>query len=375
MTMTKAQIDAQIFADVSNGMTKAAAAEKYGTSARSIGRAIERHEKSAGKSPVKAPVKAAKKTSKKSGKKAKATTKTAPKRSDVAKAAPYKPEEKAQVESTVLAALEKGDKVEYINTSSSVVLTLNGESEIVEETHPNFKAIQIAIVSGDFKQAFALMNIRKSIESFTQGAITIKGEKLFYGTIEIRSTIAQRILELMRQGDDGFKTLVSFFEKLMENPSRNSVEQLWGFISHNDIEIDSEGHIIGWKRVRNNGNGLVDSRTSKVPNNIGNIVSMPRWMVDADKNVTCSQGLHVGAWDYVRSFSGDTTIKVRVHPRDVVSVPTDYNDQKMRACQYEVVGVVDNSRKIIDVTNLKGLPIEEVVVGSAGELISRKPRV
>ncbi|CBX44345.1 RIIB protein, fragment [Erwinia phage phiEa104] len=260
MTMTKAQIDAQIFADVSNGMTKAAAAEKYGTSARSIGRAIERHEKSAGKSPVKAPVKAAKKTSKKSGKKAKATAKTAPKRSDVAKAAPYKPEEKAQVESTVLAALEKGDKVEYINTSSSVVLTLNGESEIVEETHPNFKAIQIAIVSGDFKQAFALMNIRKSIESFTQGAITIKGEKLFYGTIEIRSTIAQRILELMRQGDDGFKTLVSFFEKLMENPSRNSVEQLWGFISHNDIEIDSEGHIIGWKRVRNNGNGLVDSR-------------------------------------------------------------------------------------------------------------------
>ncbi|AEJ81348.1 RIIB lysis inhibitor [Erwinia phage vB_Eam-MM7] len=375
MTMTKAQIDAQIFADVSNGMTKAAAAEKYGTSARSIGRAIERHEKSGGKAPAKAAVKPAKATSKKSGKKAKSTAKAAPKRSDVAKAAPYKPEEKTQVASTVLEALEKGDKVEYINTSSSVVLTLNGESEIVEETHPNFKAIQIAIVSGDFKQAFALMNIRKSIENFTQGAITIKGDKLFYGTIEIRSTIAQRILELMRQGDDGFKTLVSFFEKLMENPSRNSVEQLWGFISHNDIEIDSEGYIIGWKRVRNNGNGLVDSRTSKVPNNIGNIVSMPRWMVDADKNVTCSQGLHVGAWDYVRSFSGDTTIKVRVHPRDVVSVPTDYNDQKMRSCQYEVVGVVDSNRKIIDVTNLKGLATEVVVVGSAGELISRKPRV
>ncbi|WNA13761.1 hypothetical protein FIfi106_00140 [Erwinia phage FIfi106] len=102
---------------------------------------------------------------------------------------------------------------------------------------------------------------------------------------------------------------------------------------------------------------------------------MPRWMVDADKNVTCSQGLHVGAWDYVRSFSGDTTIKVRVHPRDVVSVPTDYNDQKMRSCQYEVVGVVDSNRKIIDVTNLKGLASEVVVVGSAGELISRKPRV
>ncbi|EFW4639850.1 helix-turn-helix domain-containing protein, partial [Shigella flexneri] len=27
----------------------------------------------------------------------------------------------------------------------------------------------------------------------------------------------------------------------------------------------------------------------------------------------------------------------KVHPRDVVSIPIDYNDAKMRTCQYEVV--------------------------------------
>lgn len=120
--------------------------------------------------------------------------------------------------------------------------------------------------------------------------------------------------------------------------------------------------------------GLFDNRTRKVSNNIGNVVSMPRWMVDADKKVTCSQGLHVGAWNYVTSFMGDTIIKVRVNPRDVVSVPDDYNDMKMRACRYEVVAIVDSSRKEIETPeNLAEAEPQNVVVGSFGELLSASP--
>ncbi len=73
----------------------------------------------------------------------------------------------------------------------------------------------------------------------------------------------------------------------MENPSKDSVEQLWGFVSHLDVEIDEEGYIIGWKKVSTREGKLVDSHTYRVPNDLGNIVEMPRWMVDNNRNVTC----------------------------------------------------------------------------------------
>lgn len=365
-TKTKAQIDAEIYALVQEGkLTKTAIALKYNTSTRSVGRAVERHE---------ATLKGAKKVASKPAKQtlkqiAKSTKKTATK--PVAKA--VKEAVKKEPVNQLHEAMQNGNQIEYMITGDSVIMTFGADSEIVESTHPNYKEIVMAVVGGEYKRAFELMNIRKSIENFTQGAITIKGDKLFYGAVEMRSTLVDRILHMMKAGDKGFERLVMFFEKLMENPSKDSVEQLWGFVSHLDVEIDEEGYIIGWKKVSTHEGKLVDSHTYKVPNDLGNIVEMPRWMVDNNRNVTCSQGLHVGAWDYVRCFSGDTILKVRVHPRDVVSVPTNYNDMKMRSSRYEVAAIVDNQRKVLKAWDGKTEALH-VIVGTAGELISQRKR-
>lgn len=365
-TKTKAQIDAEIYKLVKEGkLTKTAIAQKFNTSTRSVGRAVERHE---------ATLKGKKKVA------STPATKTLKQVAKTFKKKAGKPVEKA-VKDTVQKvpvnklheAMQKDDKIEYMITGDSVIMTYGSESEIVESTHPNYQEIVVHVVKGEFKKAFELMNIRKSIENFTQGAITIKGDKLFYGAVEMRSTLVDRILHMMKTGDKGFERLVMFFEKLMENPSKDSVEQLWGFVSHLDVEIDEEGYIIGWKKVSTREGKLVDSHTYRVPNDLGNIVEMPRWMVDNNRNVTCSQGLHVGAWDYVRCFSGDTILKVRVHPRDVVSVPTDYNDMKMRSSRYEVAAIVDNQRKVLKAWDGKTEALH-VIVGTAGELIFQRKR-
>lgn len=272
----------------------------------------------------------------------------------------------------VKAALEAGQEVAYIVTGDSIIMTLGDDTEIVDSTHPNYKAIKVAIVTGEYKQAYDLMNISKAITHFTKGVIRVEGGELFYGSMRLKSVLVDRILELMADGDEGFKRLVAFMERLMNNPSRSSVEQLWGFVSHLDVEIDDEGYIIGWKKVQSRNGKLFDSRTGKVPNDVGNVVEMPRHMVDDNRNVTCSQGLHVGAWDYVRSFSGNTILKVRVDPADVVAVPTDYNDMKMRAAKYTVIDTVDHSHKHVDFARAEGVKHLHVVVGTAGELISTK---
>lgn len=446
--MTKIQIDAAIYADVKDGiMTKTAIAKKYNTSTRSVGRAVERHEKRMAETftqPVVKPVveidvqEVVKQTDKEiiyirktSNDDLKVgdtvmlskgslwpvkdsnprgvnglVTDTGSlgwiavewvngefncyKKSDndlillerggkIVKDPDEKPrhvaeEDKVEVESpktSLMDTLKSGNRVEYVLTGDSVILTMGNETEIVDSTHPNYKAIREAIFKEDFKVAFDLMNIRKAIESFTQGNITIKGDKLFYGEMHVKTELADKIIQMMQTGDEGFKRLVKFFENLMKNPSRSSVEQLWGFVCHNDVEIDEDGFLIGWKKVRSNGNDLVDSRTGKVPNNVGCVVEMPRWMVDDRREVTCSQGLHVGAWDYVRSFSGNVITKVRMNPADVVSVPDDYDDMKVRTSKYEVIGLVDSYRK--EIPNTYEYKRQHVMVGSAGEILGITP--
>ena len=41
-----------------------------------------------------------------------------------------------------------------------------------------------------------------------------------------------------------------------------------------------------------------------------------------------------------RSFSGERVMILKINPRDVVSIPTDYNDSTGRCCRYEVIGEV-----------------------------------
>jgi hypothetical protein len=66
---------------------------------------------------------------------------------------------------------------------------------------------------------------------------------------------------------------------------------------------------------------------------------MARSLVDDNRDVACSVGLHVGNHHYASTFlgGGSKLLTVKVNPRDVVSVPSDSNDEKIRACRFTVL--------------------------------------
>jgi hypothetical protein len=68
---------------------------------------------------------------------------------------------------------------------------------------------------------------------------------------------------------------------------------------------------------------------------------MNRQDVDDNCNNTCSTGLHFCSLNYLGSFgsSGDPVVILKIDPKDVVSIPVDYNNTKGRCCKYEVVGL------------------------------------
>jgi hypothetical protein len=67
---------------------------------------------------------------------------------------------------------------------------------------------------------------------------------------------------------------------------------------------------------------------------------MARNAVDDRSEVTCSQGLHFCSQEYLKSFSGDQIVVLKINPADVVSIPVDYNNTKGRCAAYQVIDVL-----------------------------------
>jgi len=145
----------------------------------------------------------------------------------------------------------------------------------------------------------------------------------------------------MLNQDFPIEPMVKFMENLMENPSRTSVEELYGFLEVGGLPITSDGCFLAYKKVRAD---YTDCHTGKISNAVGEKPEMERNEVDDNRNKTCSEGLHFCSKGYLSHFGGERTMIVKINPRDVVSIPSDYNDTKGRACTYEVVDEIDKDK-------------------------------
>ena len=91
---------------------------------------------------------------------------------------------------------------------------------------------------------------------------------------------------------------------------------------------------LAYKGVTSN---MTDAHTGTVDNSIGVTNELPRNKISDDPNKDCHFGFHVGALDYAKTFSNRVII-CKVDPADVVCVPYDCSQQKMRVCKYKVIG-------------------------------------
>jgi acyl carrier protein len=161
--------------------------------------------------------------------------------------------------------------------------------------------------------------------------------------VPLADVITKKILSMAEQGFP-CKPLVNFLGNLYENPSKTAIDELYGFIEACDLPITEDGYFIAYKMVKSD---YMDIHSGTVRNQIGDAPAMPRAMVDADRNRTCSQGLHFCSKSYLSSFGSsrrdsDRCMLVKINPADVVAIPADYNNAKGRAWTYEVVGEVES---------------------------------
>lgn len=239
------------------------------------------------------------------------------------------------------------------NGHKNITVFYNGEMHAATDSHRMWDEIVAGAKANDPSviDLFDIAAVAQSRFERLSDRVTVKGGKIYFDNQPTHNALTEQVVRFIDDGQQDFRPLVEFFEKVQSNPNEHSRDQLYTWLATHDFTILPNGNFIGYKGVRDNG-GSYESishgtaisdgieYTGAIPNPIGAVVEMPRDAVQHDPSVGCHTGLHVGTWDYAHSFARGAVLKVEVNPRDVVSVPTDCSNAKLRTCRYTVLDVI-----------------------------------
>lgn len=252
--------------------------------------------------------------------------------------------------------------VPYLVGRDFITVMVDGVTSTVTSTHVNYNSLREAVRNKDWDAIPELVTPEKTVENFGKGNITIVNGEVRYRGELMHNAITSRILSMIQEGFDA-NPLILFLDKLMNNPSRSAVQELYDWLERTSLPITENGDFIAYKKVNND---YFDFYSSQVPNkpaelmseierasypktirgititveDDATVLSMPRNMVDDARDRTCSYGLHFCSMSYLPNYHGGNgrVLLVKINPADVVSIPNDYDFAKGRTCRYVVVG-------------------------------------
>lgn len=194
-----------------------------------------------------------------------------------------------------------------------------------------------------------------ALTTCADGSVTVT-----YKGITLPKVLGDKFVDMYNDGVTNFEQYFKFVDNIMANPRESVREELYAFLAsdHVQLPITEEGYFVAYKGVQEDLYSCTGSKRrpdgsftttvlkgkvnehGQILNEIGAEIVVKTTDVCDDRTVACSQGLHVGAYEYAESF-GQVTLAVLVDPRDVVSVPEDCGCQKCRVSRYKVLNVVN----------------------------------
>ena len=250
------------------------------------------------------------------------------------------------------------NKVPYIQSENSLTIFWEGKPYTLRKDHANFQLAKKAILDARYDDLGDLLDIAKAVENFVEGDIEVKDEVVYYKSHRLHGVVVDKLLEMLRAGMKDSAPLVNFITRLQANPSANSVNELYSFMSYKSLANTPEGKVLGYKGVQSDywsttGNAdtiVLQGKTNdrhQILNEVGATIEVARRCVDDNKDHHCSFGLHVGSFDYANDWAGEDgrLLLVEFDPADAVSVPTDCDFQKLRVSKYKVISDITDTRK------------------------------
>ena len=225
----------------------------------------------------------------------------------------------------------------FIQTESSLTVVIDGKALTMASDHPSWNDA-IALLHKDDVDTEALnelFDISKAVENYAENNIEVRDGAVMYKGEVVHNLVVDKIITFMQEGLT-YKPLLRFLEKLMANPSRRAVDELYKFLENKNMPITESGNFVAYKGVKSN---FTDMWSGKFDNSVGQTLEMARNRVCDDADIGCSYGFHAGSYDYAKGYAsgGGHLMLVEIDPSDVVSVPKDCSCQKLRTAKYRVI--------------------------------------
>lgn len=246
-------------------------------------------------------------------------------------------------------------ELKVITLPNSTVIAIASQSHEVKKDHPRFNQINIflskvvdnVITEDQAKELESLIEGEQvtQLKTWSQGKLSIDNGVVRWDGKPLVGGLKEVMLRLAASGDTKrLKNFSAFIEKVRQCVSYKVNQRFFDFISKNSLQITEDGDIIAFKVVRRD---YKDKHSGTFDNSVGKTVQMPRNEVDDQDTNTCSNGLHICSESYIKSFSSsnDRLVLVKVDPRDIVAIPTDYSSAKARCCKYQVIKDVTDEWK------------------------------
>lgn len=239
--------------------------------------------------------------------------------------------------------------MKYLLTQDSVTIVISGKPYSISSHSTGFEEVKDAVLRGEdpvkvlgIIQSKALKVqevVRETLrrQSLT-GKLTYEEGVIYYEGMPLYNYAVEVLVKFLNMGHD-VSALAKFIERQQQNPLKTVHEELYKFLEFGKIPLTPEGHFLAYKAVRGD---YKDIHSGTFDNSVGAKPRIERTAVDPNRHQTCSTGLHVCSYGYLPHFShAEGHVMVcRVDPIDVVAIPADYNNTKMRVAGYEVVGEV-----------------------------------
>jgi hypothetical protein len=223
----------------------------------------------------------------------------------------------------------------YMLTEKALTVFTPGEILTLDSSHFHFDRAIEALKFEDMGDVVRLMQPAVSIieETANFPEFAVKNGCAYYKGEELKGYAIDRLMDMIVLGLP-IEPIVNFIRRVSDNPSSRAVNDLYRFLEFGQLPLMPDGRFLAYKRIRSD---WKDVHSGTFYNYVGAVISMPRNQVDDDPTRTCSHGLHVCSMEYLKHFSGERIVAVAVDPKDVVAIPKDYNDTKMRVCSYTVM--------------------------------------
>ena len=240
--------------------------------------------------------------------------------------------------------------MQYIINNSSMILFLDNKPIKISKDSRQYTQVIEKLDLPQEQQEAAIRAILEPISGVGEkNGFKISADSVSYKGENLPQVLADKVRSIFTDGLP-LSLFENFWNNLQNNPSASSVRELYDFLAYKELPITEDGCFLAYKGLDKNMWSISGNKETKVTkgkvslegkilNTVGAEIEVQRRDVDDNRENHCSFGLHVGSLAYAESFARGTVVVVKVNPKDVVSVPSDYNCQKCRVSAYKVVSI------------------------------------